>query len=267
MATQNKTALITGGTSGIGLELAKLFAADNYNLVLVARNEEELQKTSMELMLRHNIQAHTIAKDLIRRESPFEIYDEIKVRGVRIDVLVNNAGMGHYGKFAERDINRDLEIIQLNIGASVILTKLFVRDMIGYGEGKVLNVGSIAGEAPGPWQAVYHGTKAFVNSWSTALGDELKDTGVTITLLVPGATATDFFRKANMERSKIVQSELSDPAKVAMDGYKALMAGDYKIVSGFKNKAQVAMAHVVTDKKAAETMDQQQKPVEGDQEA
>lgn len=262
MAVHNQTALITGGTSGIGLELAKLFAADGYNLVMAARNEEDLANTAAELREKHQIQVYTIAKDLIRRECPFEIYDEIKSKAIRIDVLVNNAAQGQYGKFMDTDITRDLDLIQLNIGAYITMTKLFLKDMMARREGRVLNVGSIAGEAPGPWQAVYHGTKAFVNSWSAALAQELKETGITVTLLVPGATETDFFRKASMEKSRILDSGLSDPAEVAKDGYKALMAGDHKVISGFKNKAQTAMAHLVSDKTAAKTMDKQQRPRE-----
>src|SRR5690606_30101881 len=132
--------------------------------------------------------------------------------------------------------------------------------MIDRNDGKILNVGSIAGEAPGPWQAVYHGTKAFIHSWSAAIRNELKDTNISVTVLVPGATDTDFFNKADMEESKILETKLSDPADVAKDGYKALMAGEDKIVSGLKNKAQVAMAHVSTDSMAAKNMEKQQKP-------
>lgn len=246
METQNKTALITGATSGIGLELAKLFAENKYNLVIIARSEEELQTTANELKQQFNIEVHTIAKDLFKKESPFEIYDEVQSKGMQINILVNDAGQGVYGEFADTDIYRELDIIQLNIGAYVSLTKLFLNDMISIKEGKILNVGSIAGEAPGPWQAIYHGTKAFVHSWSAAIRNELKDTGVTVTLLIPGATDTDFFHKADMEDSKILETKLSDPAEVAKDGYEALMSGDDKVVSGLKNKAQdqIGRAHV-----------------------
>jgi uncharacterized protein len=260
METMNKTALITGATSGIGLELARLFARDQYNLVIVARNEDELQRTSSELRQQYNIEVLTLAKDLFRRESPLEIYDEVTAKGIQVDVLVNDAGQGEFGEFINTDLNRELDIIQLNIGAYVMLTKLFLTDMVIRNEGKILNVGSIAGEAPGPWHSVYHGTKAFVNSWSAAIRNELKDTNVTVTVLLPGATDTDFFNKANMENSKILETGLSDPAKVAKDGYEALMSGDDKIVSGLKNKVQVAMAHAVPDSMAAESMRKQQEP-------
>src|SRR5690606_16885847 len=136
--------------------------------------------------------------------------------------------------------------------------------MIDRNDGKILNVGSIAGESPGPWQSVYHGTKAFVHSWSAAIRNELKETNISITVLVPGATETDFFNKANMEDSKILETKLSDPMEVAKDGYETLMKGEDKIVSGLKNKAQVAMAHIMPDSASAEKMNKQQKPKEKD---
>ncbi|WP_207422767.1 SDR family NAD(P)-dependent oxidoreductase [Desertivirga brevis] len=261
MENNQKYALITGGTAGIGYELSKLFASDGYNLVLVARNEYELARTQTELQDEYKIQVHTISKDLMQREAPFEIYEEIKRQGITIDVLVNDAGQGVYGEFVDTDLDRELDIIQLNISAYVILTKKILQDMFIRGEGKILNVGSVAGEAPGPWQAVYHGTKAFVNSWSEAIRSELKDTNITVTVLLPGATDTDFFNKADMTESKIVQEgKLANPAKVAKDGYEALMSGDDKIVSGLKNKAMVAMGNVMPDTMVAENMKSQQEP-------
>ncbi|WP_423147874.1 SDR family NAD(P)-dependent oxidoreductase [Rubrolithibacter danxiaensis] len=263
MTANKKYALITGATSGIGYELAKLFAKDQFNLVIVARSEEELQKTSQELKQQYNVEVVTIAKDLFKREAPFEIYDEAKAKGIRVDVLVNDAGQGEFGKFAETDINRELDIIQLNIGAYVALTKCFLKDMIQGKDGKILNVGSIAGEAPGPWQSVYHGTKAFVNSWTEAIRNELKDTGVSVTCLLPGTTDTDFFNKADMESSKLVQEgKMADPATVAKDGYDALLAGEGSIISGFKNKMMVGMGKVLPDSISAEQMNKQQAPAD-----
>lgn len=262
MNTQ-KHALITGGTNGIGLELARLFAKDGYNLVLVARDQNELERTARELQQEHKVFVYTIAKDLIEHNAPFEIYDEVKNKGILIDVLVNNAGQGEYGEFINTDIQRELDIIQLNIGAYVILTKSFLKDMVTRNEGKILNVGSVAGEMPGPWQSVYHGTKAFIHSWSEGIRNELKDTNVAVTILLPGATDTDFFAKASMEESKIYQEgSLADPVKVAKDGYDALMKGDDKIISGMKNKAMVGVSHVMPDPMVAETMRKQQEPAD-----
>jgi short-subunit dehydrogenase len=208
----------------------------------------------------YGVNVITIAKDLFKRESPFEVYDEVKARGLQIDVLVNDAGQGQYGEFKDTDINRELDIIQLNIGAYITLTKCFLREMVDRKEGKILNVASIAGKMPGPYQSVYHGTKAFVQSWSEALRSELKDSGVTVTSLLPGATETDFFNKAQMQDSKIMQEDMSDPADVAKDGYDALMAGKDMIVSGMKNKMQVGMANVMPDSMVADKTKKQQEP-------
>jgi uncharacterized protein len=264
MATEGKYALVTGGSGGIGKELARLLAKDNYNLVLVARNQDELNNASNELKLESSsVTIHTIAKDLFKREAAFELYDEVKAQGIDIKILVNDAGQGQYGLFVDNDINRELDIIQLNIGAYVILTKLFLKDMVARGSGKILNVASIAGKVPGPWQAVYHGTKAFVHSFNESVRSEIKDSGVTLTSLLPGPTDTDFFHKAEMENSKIVQEgSLADPADVAKDGYEAMMAGQDMVVSGLKNKMQVGMSNITPDSMVAEMMKKQQEPVE-----
>lgn len=265
MANDKNYVLITGGTSGIGLELAKLFAQEGFNLALVARDFSELQAISVEFHHQYNIDVITIEKDLSKKEAPFEVCEEIKSKNIRIDILVNNAGQGAYGRFTETDVHHELEIIQLNIAAYVVLTKYFLKDMLSRNEGRILNVASIAGKMPGPWQSVYHGTKAFVVSWTEAIQQEIKDTNVTITTLLPGATATDFFHKADMEEATLVQKgDLADPAKVAKDGFKALMAGEHKIVSGWKNKAQVAMSGILPDKVVAGMSEKQNKPANED---
>jgi hypothetical protein len=266
MSNAQKYALITGGTSGIGYELAKIFAREHYNLILVARNQQELDTCSAELS-NNGVEVITLAKDLFKREEAFAVYDEVKARGIQLDVLVNNAGQGQYGEFKDTDLERELDIIQLNIGATVILTKCFLKDMVARNEGKILQVASIGGKLPGPWQAVYHGTKAFVLSFSESIRAELlKDTNISVTALLPGVTDTDFFNKADMEESKMVQeSSMSDPGKVAQDGFDALMAGDNKVISGLKNKAMVGMGDVMPDGMVANTMYEQAKPVDKDQ--
>ncbi|WP_460995091.1 SDR family NAD(P)-dependent oxidoreductase [Spirosoma harenae] len=261
--TQQQYALITGGTSGIGYELAKLFANDNYNLVLVARSQEELDKTASELSQQYGIQVTTISKDLSKRQNAFEVYQEINAKGIQINALVNDAGQGQYGLFVDNDLERELEIMELNMAATVVLTKFFLQEMVARNEGKILNLASIASQTPGPWQAIYHATKAFVLSFTEAIRQEVKDTNVTITALQPGATNTDFFHKAQMESSKIVQKgDLADPAGVAKDGYEALMSGDDKVISGLKNKLQMAMSNVMPDSMVAASMDKQQEPVD-----
>jgi short-subunit dehydrogenase len=203
---QNRYALVTGATSGIGKELAKLLANDQYNLVIVARNQDELDQTSVELSQEYGVEVIMIAKDLMKPEAPAEIYEAVKAQGIQIDVLVNDAGQGQYGLFIETDLEREIDIIQLNIGAYVALTKFYLKEMVARNDGKILNVASVASQLPGPWQSVYHATKAFVLSFTEAIREEVKDTNVTITALQPGATDTDFFRKADMENSKIVQN-------------------------------------------------------------
>jgi uncharacterized protein len=263
MQLNNKCALITGATSGIGYELAKLFAESKYDLIIVARKQSELDATAAELKQQYGINVTTIAKDLFSADAAFALCDEITETNVQVDVLVNDAGQGYFGEFVETDIYRELDIIQLNIASLVILTKHFLKEMVARGDGKILNLSSIASKIPGPFQSVYHGTKAFVQSFTEAIRAEVKDQGITITALLPGATDTDFFNKADMQESKMVQDgKLDDAAKVAKDGFDALMSGDDKVISGLKNKMQVAMTNVTPDSMAAKQMYEQQKPVD-----
>jgi short-subunit dehydrogenase len=259
MDSENKYALVTGATSGIGYELAKVFAENNYNLILVARSEEELQTKTRELSNQYGIEAIPMSKDLFNPDAARELYEEVKARGITVNVLVNDAGQGVYGKFTEADLDRQLQIIQLNIVSLTTLTYLFLKDMVDRNEGKILQLGSVVSEIPATLQAVYGGTKAYVLSLTEALINEVKDTEVTLTVLQPGATDTDFFNKAGAQNSKMVESKskLSDPADVAKDAYKALMKGDDKVVSGFKNKVQVAMSNVMPDTMLAEQMRKQ----------
>jgi len=262
---KDRYAVITGATSGIGYELAKLFAQDGYNLIIVARTEEDLQQSTTEFKEQYRIDVVPIAKDLFQKEAAFELYEQIKRKNFLVDVLVNDAGQGEYGLFVESDILRQLDIIQLNVSSLTTLTYLFLKDMVARNEGKILQLASIASQLPGPWQAVYHGTKAYVLSFTEALMRELKDSAVTITALQPGPTDTDFFNKADMQQSKILDSKLSNPVQVAKDGYEALMKGDDKIVSGIKNKVMVGMSNIMPEKTVAAQMDKMQRPREGDE--
>ncbi|GAB3702746.1 SDR family oxidoreductase [Spirosoma flavus] len=260
---QHPYALITGATSGIGYELAKLFANDKYNIVAVARSQDDLQKIASEFSQQYGINVLTISKDLSQRQAAFEVYEEVKAKGIQIDVLVNDAGQGQYGLFVDNDVERELDLIDLNISALVVLTKFFLQEMVARNDGKILNLASIASQLPGPWQAVYHATKAFVLSFTEAIRDEVKETNVSITALQPGPTDTDFFHKAQMENSKIVQEgSLADPAKVAKDGYDALMSGDDKVISGLKNKLQVGMSNIMPESMVAANLGKQQEPVD-----
>jgi short-subunit dehydrogenase len=261
MITNKQCALVTGASSGIGLELARLLAKDGYDLILVARNEQDLNSVSDELSSANNIKVTVIRKDLFERNAAFELYDLLKAKGLKVDILVNDAGQGLYGEFANTDIRRELDIIQLNICSLVVLTKLFLKDMLQRNSGRILNLSSIASKMPGPWQSVYHGTKAFVRSFTEAVGAEIKDSAVSITALLPGATETDFFHKAGMEDAKnIKDKKLADAAEVAKDGYDAMMRGDDMVISGLKNKVQVAMGNLMPDATVASMVDKQQEP-------
>ena len=263
MENQHKTALITGGSSGIGLELAKLFAQDGYHLILVARHQNELENVAAQLM-QHGNQVRTIVKDLSKMDEAKALCNEVTEN---VDILVNDAGQGVYGLFTDNDLERELDIIHLNVCATVILTKHFLKQMVERGDGRILNLGSVAGKLPGPWQAVYHATKAFVLSFTTAVREEVKDSGVTLTALMPGVTDTDFFNKAGMNDSKAVQDKeaMADPADVAKAGYEALMAGKDRVIAGLKNSLEVHAANLMPDSSVAHQLYEQQKPVEKDQ--
>ncbi|WP_370898412.1 SDR family NAD(P)-dependent oxidoreductase [Chryseobacterium gossypii] len=262
MGRKNQYALVTGATSGIGYELAKLLAKNGYDLVMVARNHEELNSKAEEFKT-FGVNVITISKNLFIQDEVYSLYSELKLNGISPEILVNDAGQGVYGKFQDTDIHREVDIVNLNIVSVIILTKLFLKDRLPQGSGKILNLASIASKAPGPWHSVYHGTKAFILSWSEAIREELKDTGITVTALLPGPTDTDFFNKADMNESKIVEDKdsLASPEEVALDGYNALMNGDDKVISGLKNKMTVAMANMATDSMAAHRMAEMQKPV------
>ncbi|SMO45372.1 hypothetical protein SAMN06265171_101933 [Chryseobacterium rhizoplanae] len=263
MERKNQYVLITGATSGIGYELAKQFARNGYDLVIVARDQEELKRKADEFK-KYGVNVISISKNLFLEEEAYSLYSELKMNAISPEILVNDAGQGVYGKFQDTDIHREIDIVHLNIISMLILTKLFIKDRLPKGSGKVLNLASVASKVPGPWHSVYHATKAFVLSWSEAIREELKDSGITVTALLPGPTDTDFFNKAEMSRSKILEDKdsLASPEEVAIDGYNALMNDEDKIISGLKNKLSVAMANLSSDSMAAHRMAEMQKPTE-----
>jgi len=232
----NQTALITGASGGIGYELAKLFANDHYNLVLVARSVPKLTQFADELQRQFGITAKAIPLDLTAAPAPQFLFDQLQREGIAVDILVNNAGYGVFGEFAKTPLEDDLGQIQLNITALTHLTKLFLGPMIERRSGKIMNVASTAGFQPGPLMAVYYATKAYVISFSEALANELSGTGVTVTCLCPGATDTGFQGRAGMADSKLFKALRPMDAKtVARDGYRGLMAGKSLVISGFRN--------------------------------
>lgn len=253
--TNQKTVLITGASNGFGMEFAKLFAKDGYNLVLVARNGDRLRDIGYSLQDEYQLQKVCIVQsDLSRPESPQEIYNELKQKGVRVDVLVNNAGVGVHGFFHETELDRELDLIQLNISSVVHLTKLFLKDMVARNEGKILNVASIVSFMPSPLMAVYAASKAFVLSFTEALQNELKEKNITITALCPGASDTMFFKTADAENTRAANGALSSPEEVAKDGYAALMKGESRVVSGMLNKVQAGASRILPDSALASTM-------------
>ncbi|MDX1991194.1 MAG: SDR family oxidoreductase [bacterium] len=229
-----KTALITGASGGIGEELARVFAREKFNLVLVARSADKLLKLANELQSKHSVTVKVIAKDLTQPTAPDEVYAELA--GTQIDVLVNNAGYATYGNFWDIDTRKDIDEIQLNVTTLTHLTKLFLPGMVQRRDGKILNVASTAAFQPGPLMAVYYATKAFVLSLSEALSEELKGTGVTVTALCPGPTQSGFQERAAMTESRLVQGGLMTSKQVAEAGYKALMRGQVIHITGLRNR-------------------------------
>jgi uncharacterized protein len=256
-----RNVLITGATSGFGYEFAKLFAKDGYDLILIARNDERLNEVAAELTQQFMVGITTIDTDLFNPQAAKDVYDELKMKGVQIDILVNNAGQGQHGNFVEYDIARDIDMIQLNITAVVSLTKFFLKDMLARNEGKILQVASLSGKYPTPLMTVYAATKAFIISFTEGLNAELKDTNVTVTALLPGASDTDFFHKAEAEDSVTYKEQkLSDPSDVAKAGYEALLNGERRVVAGLKNKLYAAISSVMPDPALAASMKNQMSP-------
>lgn len=231
-----QTVLITGASGGIGYELAKVFAREGYNLVLVARSEQKLAETAADLGGKHQVTVKVIVKDLAGPMAPDEIYAELRRESIAIDILVNNAGFATYGPFVELDLAKELEMLQLNVVALTHMTKLFLTDMLARRAGKILNVASTAAFQPGPLMAVYYASKAYVLSFSEAIANELRGTGVMVTALCPGPTQSGFQARARMEDSRLLTSGVMDAETVAWAGYRGLMAGKTVIIPGLRNR-------------------------------
>lgn len=231
----HKTALITGASFGIGMELARIFARDGYNLVLVARSADKLRQLASELEKAHGTRSLILATDLTAPGAAAYVLDQTTRADITVDVLVNNAGFGQFGFFAENDLEECLKQIQLNITTLTHLTRLYLPGMIERKTGRILNVASTAAFQPGPLMAVYYATKAYVLHFSEAIANELKGTGVTATCLCPGATATEFHKRANITDIQLLRFGAMDARAVAEDGYRGLLAGKPVVISGFKN--------------------------------
>jgi uncharacterized protein len=229
------TVLITGASGGIGYELAKLFACDHHYLVLVARSGDKLAQVAAELRTQ-NVAVKTIALDLATPPAPKFLFDQLQTEGVTVDILINNAGFGAFGEFAQMSKEEISGQIQLNIIALTELTRLFLPPMLARRSGRIMNVASTAGFQPGPLMAVYYATKAYVISFSEAIANEVRKSGVTVTCFCPGATHTGFAKRAGNDKSRLFkQLGAMNVDKVALDGYRALMNGRGLAISGAHN--------------------------------
>ena len=236
MDSSTQTALITGASGGIGYELAKLFARDHYNLVLVARNAEKLNQTATALQGRFGVSVKTVPLDLAAAPAPKFLFDQLQRETVALDVLVNNAVFGTFGEFASVPEDEILGQIHLNITALTHLTRLFLPAMLARRNGRIMNVASTAAFQPGPMMAVYYATKAYVLSFSEALANEVAGSGVVVSCFCPGATDTNFQKRANMENSRLFKKiGAMNAEKVARDGYRGLIAGRTLVISGTQN--------------------------------
>lgn len=226
-------ALVTGASSGIGKELARLHAERGGDLVVVARGAEKLAALADELRSKHGAKVTVVAKDLAQPSAPREVFDAVAAAGITVDFLINNAGFGGRGAFHERRWEDDLAMLQLNVISLTALTRLFLPAFVARRSGKILNVSSTASLMPGPLQAVYYATKAYVTSFSNAIAIELEGTGVTVTNLMPGATDTEFARTADMDKTPLFASnknaQASDVARVAYDG---MLSGELDVIAG-----------------------------------
>lgn len=230
------TALITGASNGIGLELAREHAAKGGNLVLIARNKSRLDELKIELESKYKVQVYNIGKDLSLPNAALEVYEETHQKNIQIDFLINNAGFGDFGMFVETDWNKELQMINLNISTLTHFTKLYLQDMVKRGNGKIMNVASTAAFQSGPTMAVYYATKAYVLSFSEAVNNEVSDKGVTITTLCPGATESGFQAVAAMEESNLVKGrKLPTSKEVAIYGYAAMLKGKIVAIHGILN--------------------------------
>lgn len=233
----NTTALITGASSGIGLELAKIHASKGGNLVLAARSISKLESLKKVLEESYKVSVHIIQKDLSLPDAGSELYNEIKKQNIQVEYLINNAGFGDYGFFHEGDSDKQIKMLNLNIIALTELTRLFLSDMVKRGSGKIMNVASTAAFQAGPLMAVYYASKAYVLSFSEAINEEVRDKGITVTALCPGPTVSGFQEAAGIGENKLFSGrKLPDSRRVAEFGYSAMMKGKAVAIEGCLNK-------------------------------
>ena len=247
-------AVVTGGSNGIGLELARQFAQNGYDVMIAAKDGVHLAEAARTLSAAvRGARVETVSADLATAEGREALHGAVVRTGRGVDALCVNAGVGLGGPFLETDLGREVEMMNLNVVGAVHLTKLVLRDMVARDQGGLLFTSSIAGTMPTPFEAVYGATKAFLRSFGESLYNELKDTGVHVTVLMPGVTDTNFFHRAEMDDTKAGAGSKDDPAMVAKAGFNALMANRDKVVAGLKNKAMVGVNAVRSEQGAAES--------------
>ncbi|MCK5818700.1 MAG: SDR family oxidoreductase [Psychromonas sp.] len=240
-----KTALITGASGGIGKSFAEIFAQQGYNLILVARSKDKLEQLSDKYEQDYGIVVTVFSVDLSRQNAATEIYSEIQKRKIRIDILINNAGFGDHGRFIVSSLSKTRNMINLNILTLTELTSIFIKEMMKNRDGKILNIASTASFQPLPRFAVYAASKSYVLNFTEALHYELKGSGVSVSVLCPGPTATEFEKSANIKDSNLFKGKLMDPQRVAKIGYDGLMKGKMTIIPGFKNKLLAFFANMM----------------------
>ena len=243
-----RTVLITGGSSGIGYELSRLFAARGYTVILVARNSKRLNDAARELRAAFGVTVIPISLDLSHPASPERLFGIVKRRALRVDVLVNNAGIATYGNFVSIPSGIERKLLQVNVGAVTSLTRFFLREMIERRSGKILNVASAAAFQPGPLRASYFASKAYVLSMTEAIAAEVQGSGVTVSVLCPGPTATGLHLRAGMAGTKWAERGRMDPRAVADAGFAGLMSGKVVIIPGIKYRILSHVVHVVPRK-------------------
>lgn len=253
-------AVITGASSGIGYELAKIFAQEGYDLLVVA--EDAGIRNAAADFTKYGREVKPVQLDLATVEGTESLYQKIIEQARPVDVLVVNAGVGSGGEFVDTDLGKEINLINLNVTSAVVLTKKVLKDMVDQGYGRILFTSSIAAETPGPFEAVYAASKAFLQSFAIAIREEVKEKGIVVTALQPGATETNFFVRANMQDTKVGQAKKDDVAEVARQGYEALMKGKDSVVAGsMMNKLNVVGAKIMSEKQGAKMQARSTKPI------
>jgi len=244
-------AVVTGASSGIGYELAAQFARNGFDLFILA--EDQRLDEAAKRLSEYGTTVQKLQVDLATSDGVRQAAEQIHSQSRTTDALAINAGVGVQGPFSESSLDAQVNLVNLNVTSAVYLTHRVLQDMVAKGQGRILFTSSIAATAPGPFEATYNASKSFLKSFAAAIRNELKDSGITVTTLMPGETDTDFFRRAGAEDTKLGASKKDDPAEVAREGYEALMAGADQVVAGsFKNKVQATLSHLVPDSVAAE---------------